>query len=192
MGREFELKYRANDRQISEIREKFGAFTPISMETIYYDNPSGMLGNMRWTLRRRLENGTSVCAVKTPSSGSGRGEWEVQSDDIVQAVPLLCKLGCPQALLSLVKPGLVEVCAARFTRLAATVSAEGCTVEIALDRGHLLGGGKELPFAEVEIELKEGSEEAAVAFAKALAAEFSLTLEPFSKYRRALLLAKSK
>ena len=58
-----------------------------------------------------------------------------------------------------------------------------------MDRGILLGGGKELPFAEVEVELKSGSEEAALTFAKALAAEFGLIPEAASKYKRALTLA---
>ena len=33
MGREFELKFRADTAAITAIREKYGCFTPISMET---------------------------------------------------------------------------------------------------------------------------------------------------------------
>ena len=62
-------------------------------------------------------------------------------------------------------------------------------MELALDQGVLLGRGKELPFAEVEVELKEGSDEVALAFAKALAEEFHLTEEPKSKFVRAMTLA---
>ena len=75
------------------------------------------------------------------------------------------------------------------TRLAKTVELENCTVEIALDLGVLLGRGKELPLCEVEVELKAGSQEAAVAFAETLAAEHALEKEPLSKFRRALILA---
>ncbi len=39
MGREFELKYRANATIIDGIREKFGEFEVISLETAYYDSP---------------------------------------------------------------------------------------------------------------------------------------------------------
>ena len=35
MGREFELKYRADSGKISEIRKKYGSFSSISMETTY-------------------------------------------------------------------------------------------------------------------------------------------------------------
>ena len=102
---------------------------------------------------------------------------------------MLCKLGGPADLETLVRSGLEQVCAARFTRLAKQVIHGQCTVEIALDQGYLLGGGEELPFAEVEVELKSGTEAEAVAFAQGLAAEFHLIPEPASKYKRALALA---
>ena len=65
-------------------------------------------------------------------------------------------------------------------------------MEIALDEGVLLGGGRELPIREVEVELKSGSEEAAVAFAKELAAAYGLLPENKSKFRRAQMLAKGE
>ena len=191
MGREFELKYRADAGKIQAIRTKFVGFSPISMETTYFDTPDGTLRRLRWTLRRRLENGVSVCTVKTPAAGGARGEWETENAHILDAVPELCKLGAPAELLALTAGGVTETCAARFTRLAATVAAEGCTVEIALDQGSLLGGRKAIPFAEVEVELKAGSEDAAVAFAEALAKDFGLTPEPKSKLARALELTQN-
>ena len=190
MGREFELKYRADEGKIAAIREKYGAFSAISMETTYYDTPDRRLGQLRWTLRRRFENGTSVCTVKTPAKDGGRGEWETECEHVLDAVPQLCDLGAPAVLISLTMDGVEEVCGARFTRLAKTVELEGCTVEIALDEGCLLGGGREIPLCEVEVELKSGSQETAVAFAKALAAEFGLQPETASKFKRALDLAQ--
>ena len=189
MGREFELKYRADEKTIAAIRAEFGGFTPISMETTYYDTSDAALSRLRWTLRRRYENGVSVCTVKTPEKGGARGEWETECGDIVTAVPRLCALGAPAALKALAAEGLVQVCGAKFTRLAAKVTLPECTVELALDQGCLLGGGKELPFAEVEVELKEGSEDAAIAFAQDLSTRFGLVAEPASKYRRALALS---
>lgn len=190
MGREFELKYRAEAWIIPQIREKYGDFTTISMETAYYDTPTGKLGNLRWTLRRRYENGRSVCTLKTPEKDGSRGEWETECGDILAAIPELCKLGGPEELLTLTKDGVIQSCAARFTRLAKEIALPGAVLELALDEGVLLGGGKELPFAEVEAELKNGSEDAVVAFAQALAEEFGLTPEPRSKVQRAMALAK--
>lgn len=189
MGREFELKYRATPEQIAAIKDKFGGFTPISMETFYYDTNDRSLRNLRWTLRRRMENSRSVCTLKTPLPDGSRGEWETEADTIEASIMALCELGAPKQLLLLTQRELVCTCGARFTRLAATVQQEAVTVELALDRGVLLGGGQELSFAEVEVELKGGSQPAAIAFARQLAEEFSLTPEPRSKIQRALDLA---
>ena len=143
----------------------------------------------RWTLRRRMENGVSVCTFKRPHKDGGRGEWEVECPNIMEGILALCKAGADEELLRVTAGGLMEVCGARFTRLAKTLEIPGGTVELALDQGVLLGKGKELPLAEIEVELKEGTDEAAVAFAKALAEEFSLVPEEKSKFVRAMALA---
>ena len=189
MGREFELKFRADAETIAAIREKYGTFSSISMETTYYDTFDLKLSLHRWTLRRRIENGASVCTFKRPHKDGGRGEWEVEAPSIMEGIMKLCQSGADWELMRITSGGLTEVCGARFTRLAAALEIPGGIVELALDTGVLLGRGKELPFAEVEVELKEGSDEAAVAFAKALAAEFGLTEEPRSKFVRAMALA---
>jgi inorganic triphosphatase YgiF len=189
MGREFELKFRADDAVIAAIREKYGSFTTISMETAYYDTFDLKLSMHRWTLRRRMENGTSVCTFKRPHQDGGRGEWEVEADSIMDGVMKLCQAGADWELMRCASGGLIQVCGARFTRLAKTLEIPGGTVELALDQGVLLGKGKELPFAEVEVELKAGTDAAAVAFAKTLAAEYGLTEEPRSKFVRAMTLA---
>ena len=98
MGTEFELKYRADREKITAIREKHGIFQSISMETTYYDTPDRRLGKLHWTLRRRFENGISVCTVKTPSKEGGRGEWETECGSIPDAIPVLCDLGAPAPL----------------------------------------------------------------------------------------------
>ena len=192
MGREFELKYRADAGVLAAIQKKFGEFTAITMETAYYDTQDSLLNRLHWTLRRRYENGISVCTLKTPAAGGGRGEWEVQAPDIAAALPLLQQLDTPEGLRIFTADCLVLSCGARFTRLAKTLTIPGAVVELALDRGVLLGGGQELPFAEMEVELKEGSEEAATRFAQALAEEFSLEPEHKSKHARAMALAGQK
>ena len=188
MGREFELKYQAAPETIGKIREKFRDFRPISMETVYYDTADFALRQRKWTLRRRLENGRPVCTVKTPLPDGSRGEWEVENGDILAAVSELCALGAPCEIIDYVNRGVAPFCGARFTRLAKTLPVPGGTVELALDEGLLLGGGRELPFAEVEVELKEGSDDAARRFAAALSAEFSLKEQPKSKLARAMAL----
>lgn len=193
MGREFELKYAADPIQQAKILRDFPLdWQRIDMETTYYDTPGRALAQRKWTLRRRYENGTAVCTLKTPAEGGGRGEWELPCGTIEEAIPELCKLSGSRELLVLTAEGLEPVCGARFTRQAGLLEAEGCRLELALDSGVLLGGGRELPLCEIEAELKDGSEEAAAAFAAGLAAKYSLTAESRSKFRRALMLAKGE
>ena len=169
MGREFELKYQAEPETLALLRSKFGEFTRISMETTYYDTADLALRQRKWTLRQRLENGRAVCTVKTPLPDGSRGEWEVENTELTAGAKQLYALGAPEEILDYVNQGVAPFCGAKFTRLAGRIDANGCTVELALDRGVLTGGRKILPFAEVEVELKDGAEAAAVAFAEALA-----------------------
>ena len=189
MGREFELKFRTEASVLAEIQEKYGSFTPISMETTYYDTVDRKLSSLHWTLRRRMENSISVCTFKCPHKNGGRGEWEVEADSILEGIPKLLEQGAAPELLAITAGGLMEVCGARFTRLAKTLEVPGGIVELALDLGVLLGNGKELPFAEVEVELKEGTDETAAAFARVLAQEYGLIPEAKSKFARAMALA---
>ena len=190
MAREFELKYAATAEDLEILKEKYPHLHPITMETTYYDSLDGRMGDLHWTLRRRMENGVSVCTLKIPGKGFGCGEWETECDDIAEAIPMLLDMDAPGELAELTAGGLKEFCGARFTRLAGYIECDGCTVELALDQGVLLGGGRELPFSEVEVELKAGSEDAAVAFGEHLAREMGLSPESRSKVARAIALTK--
>ena len=187
MGIEFELKYSATAQAQAALRQAIqGEWLSLQMETTYYDTREGYLAQRHYTLRRRLENGKSVCTIKTPSGSTARGEWETECEDIIAAIPELCKLGCPKDLAVFADMGLIPVCGARFTRQACTLNSGDAVLELALDKGVLFGGSKEIPLCEAEVELKSGSEEAALAFGKELAAVYGLQPEPKSKFRRAL------
>ena len=190
MGIEFELKYAATAADLQRLKERFPGLRPIAMETTYYDNENGDFSRLKWTFRRRMENEKSICTLKTPMEGLGRAEFEVECGNIDDAIPLLIEQGAPKRLLLLTLPGIAPSCGARFTRLAGLLEIPGGKVELALDEGVLLGGGKEFPFTEVEVELKDGSEEAVTAFAAALAAEYGLKPEHKSKVARARQLAQ--
>lgn len=189
MGMEYEVKYCATALQQEAILQAYpGEVQTVRMHTRYYDTPSGALAAKRYTLRCREENDVQVCTVKAPISGPGRGEWEMPCEDVVQALPMLCAAGAPMELQALAREGLAYICGARFTRRLKLVKTPDCTVEIACDEGVLTGGGKQLPFLEVEVELKDGTPEAADKFAYTLAQRFCLVPEKRSKFRRALAL----
>jgi len=191
MGVEFELKYAAQLQQQEGVFREFpGNWQTFSMETTYYDTPEGALSQRRYTLRLRRENHESICTLKTPLPEGSRGEWECRCGSMEAAIPELCKLMGSDHLLALTAAGVQPVCGAKFTRRARMLALGSCTVEIALDRGVLTGGGKELPLCEIEVELKEGAAEAAVEFARNLAEHFGLLPEPRSKFQRARALAE--
>lgn len=193
MGVEYELKFRAEPAQQAAIRAEIeGLEQELQMETTYYDAIDGGLSQRYYTLRRRMENGRSVCTLKTPTEGGGRGEWEIPCDRIEDAIEKLCKLGAPENLKELTACGIKEVCGAKFHRIAKTVHLPEGVVELALDQGVLIGGGKEVPLCEVEVELKEGSVEMTRSYAMMLATIYGLIPEKGSKFRRALALAKER
>ena len=192
MGMEFELKFAADPSQQSMLREAFGPWQQIQMETTYFDTPSRSLSARQITLRRRMENGVSVCTVKTPLPGNARGEWECHHDSIEASLAQLLQLGAPREITQLATEGLQPYCGAKFTRSACEITLSGATAELALDHGLLLGSGREIPLCEVEVELKSGSEEAVIAFATQIAQQYCLRPEGKSKFRRAMELAEGE
>jgi inorganic triphosphatase YgiF len=189
MGREFELKYAAAPEKLAAIRQMWENWETISMETTYFDTRDGALSAKHCTLRCRMENGVSVCTMKTPIAGFGRGEWDKKADWCAETVAeLFAKAGREPIAFEKLHP----VCGAKFTRLAKTVELPGCTVEIALDEGILTGGERQIPLCELEVEVKSGSENAAILWTKNLAEKFGLQAESRSKFRRASLLAKGE
>ena len=86
----------------------------------------------------------------------------------------------------------MAVCGAKFTRLATEIPTADGTAELAIDSGVLLGGGKEIPLCEVELEHKSGSDQSTLELAAIMAARFGLVQEKYSKFRRAQFLAKGE
>lgn len=193
MGLEYEKKYRADQQTLDLIDNALTEPSyPLEMETTYYDTPDGALSARRITLRRRFENGVSVCTLKTPTGTAARGEFQVEKAEITEAISELCKLSGFDELLTLTAKGVVPVCGAKFARTAREISFGNSTLEVAIDRGVLIGGSKELPLYELEVELLSGEPGDADLYGKLLAAKFSLSEEKLSKFRRALALAKGE
>ena len=192
MGQELEYKYRLPDqaeyRKLCQaLQARFpGGWESVTMETDCYDTRSRQLAQRRWTLGIRNENGASVLCLKIPGAGLARQEWEVPEGVLPGGLVALVRQGAPESLLTLT--GLRPVCGARFVRLRRMVPLSGAAVELALDRGVLLGSTKELPFWELEAELKSGDSQILDQWCQTLATKFSLTPEPASKFARAYAL----
>lgn len=193
MATEFECKFSASPAQQEQIHFALGTVTQtLQMETTYYDTPDKALSRRFWTLRRRMENGTPVCTLKTPAGGLGRNEFECRCDTVEAAIPQLCALMGSRALLALTVDGVQPICGARFTRKTFWITRQDFEAEVALDRGILFGGSREQPLCEVEVELKGGSRDSMLDYARDLQEKFDLRIEHKSKFRRALELAEGE
>lgn len=190
MGREFELKYRAEAAVLQALEAEYAPLERLEMETVYFDTPTGALSRRKWMLRLRKENGVSAATLKTPLPDGSRGEWEAPADDPAQAVAALLARGCPKELAELAREGLSPRCAARFTRRVKRLDVPGGAVELALDQGRLTAGARWAPICEIEVEAKAGGDGACRAFGNALAARFRLEPEPGSKAQRAFALLR--
>lgn len=191
MASEFELKYRTDEGIQALIRADHpGTWREIPMSTTYYDTADSALSRNRWTLRCRREGDRDICTLKTPGAGNSRGEWELEESSITRAlVPLSRMSGCLE-LLELASRGLVAVCGAKFTRQALDLTFDSFSAELAMDRGVLYSGSRQIPLCELELELKSGDPDAMVAFALEFARKYNLQPEPASKYARASRLSR--
>lgn len=193
MGVEYELKFASTADQQEAVRELMpDECRHLQMRTTYFDTPDGGLSQRKITLRLRQENDATVCTLKTPLADGGRGEWECECENILRGIDELCKLGAPAELADWTAGGVMEVCGAAFTREAYEVQAGETRLEIALDQGILTGGGRSQPLCEIEVELKNGTMDAANRFAADLALAFGLQPEARSKFQRALALARGE
>jgi triphosphatase len=192
MAVELEIKFCTTESVLEQMEAGIsGEEKRFSMETTYYDTPDRDLSARHITLRRRMENDLSVCTLKAPAQ-TGRLEFELEKAAIEDAIPELCKLSNLAELPALLEKGVEPVCAARFVRIAKTVTYSDTTIEVALDQGVLLGGGREEPLCEVEFELKAGSEQQLRQYAAAMALRYGLHPERRSKFARAAALAKGE
>ena len=199
MGRETEYKLAVGDLQLLDcilcsrtVAERLCApYAYLRMRTTYYDTEDGFLETRRWMLRLRTENDRSVVTMKTPGEGHTRGEWEVESAYLDEALPKLAALGAPQEITSLQSDALAPICRARFTRITAELRlSEATSCMICGDVGDLTGGGRTALLCELELELKQGSEAELAAFAQALMETYHLSEQPLSKLQRARALAE--
>lgn len=197
MGTESELKLHLDsEAQLQAVLAwdalsalRVGTPFTVEMQTTYYDTLDGGFSSRHWTVRRRMENGRSVICVKTPRLNADsllRGEWEVEAPSLEVGLPKLVDFGAPQELPRLAQKGVVAVCGAQFLRRAQLLAlSDDTTCELALDTGELFKGETKLPFFELELELKSGSETLMRHFGQRLCAQFFLHAEPKSKFARA-------
>lgn len=183
---------------------QLGAYTlaptpaPERQLNTYYDTADGRLAAARHGLRVRRVGERALVTLKGPAEVGPdgvhrRGEHEFPGDDphpaawppgVARELGLALTGGAP----------LAPTVAVATERNILYALRDGVRVaEIALDRGVLRAGGRERPFAEIEIELlPDGGRADLAALAADLGAHVRLQPEPRSKLQRAMELLHEK
>jgi triphosphatase len=166
------------------------------LDSVYYDTADCRLHRRGLTLRlRQAESGTvqTLKAAEPDVALTRRREWEVPlsgpDPDLSRIenadVRAQCGLILPEELV----PQVTASVARQAVRVAVSATNQGpAKIEVALDRGVIRGGAREVPVCDVELALKSGSLGALYALARRLNAAVPLRLEPASKADRGFAL----
>ncbi|EPC02787.1 hypothetical protein L861_23525 [Litchfieldella anticariensis FP35 = DSM 16096] len=139
----------------------------------YYDTPEADLERARMALRIRRTPGARVQTLKTSGQGRGglsiRGEWEWPIDgdelDLKGLAELPPMQDIPSGTLVRLAPRFVT----DFQRHTWMLEMAGSHVELALDQGEIRAGERRAAINELELELKEGTNDALWQLAERLA-----------------------
>lgn len=129
------------------------------LETTYYDTEDGRLRRRRMALRVRKSGDRYLQTLKTAGTGgalSVRGEWETPLDGPVPDVSMIGDADVVARLGLILPEQLDAMFVTLFDRQKALWSDGGNEVEIAFDRGRIEAGDRQIPIAEIELELKGG------------------------------------
>jgi len=201
---EFELKLEIPAGKLAAVQAAVAAepTTRVHLRALYIDTPDRVLARHGIALRLRQENGRWVQTCKAPGSGpverfEHNATIDASSDDAPppdvarhDGTPLGDRL---RAALGAAKdPRWDVVFETDVQRVLREVRQGASTLELALDEGRILAGGREHAVREVEVELKEGRPQDAVRFARHWAARHGLWLSIISKAQRGRLLAEGR
>lgn len=174
------------------------------LHNVYHDTPDQRLRQQKVALRvRRQTSGDPskvqwILTLKTAGTSVGglsqRGEWEAP---LRNATPRLAALqGTPWASLDpdgslwpQLEPAFITTCTRTLWLLR---QRGGSVIEVALDVGEILAGGRRAPICELELELKAGPPEALHALARQLAETVAVLPGQASKAERGYALARDE
>jgi triphosphatase len=160
-------------------------------ETVYFDTPDRVLNRAGFSLRirHRAEDNSSIQTMKSGGGAFRRREWEwpvagldLDGNRLHEVRGLPGQARDPSRLAPVFR---TEV--KRTRCLLAPVA--GTKVELAFDEGAVVADGGSEPLSELEIELKEGSEEALLRLGLDLVRAAPLALLAESKAERGYHLA---
>lgn len=198
--REIELKLDIQPRDASALRRKgaklFGGTsgTAERLSSVYFDTPARTLHKKGLALRVRSDGKGHVQTLKARGGATAglfdRSEWETAVAG-EEPEPKTLSHTPVAKILSKRKP-LKPVFETVVDRTTWTVTAGQSTVEVALDQGRVVAGGKSCDFAELELELKQGSAGDLFDVARKVGAQQRVKIGVVTKSERGYALAADK
>lgn len=190
-GQEIEVKFRTDALGLKRVMDApvFGSATIMksqSLRSVYFDTPDGDVRKNGCVLRLR-KNGRalgSLCLKWTDQTSEGpftRGEIEVPCREQMPNLSLFD--AATQSRLDEILGGrpLEPQFETQIKRRIVLLQSGNSLIEVALDEGVIVAGAERLPVAEVELELKSGSETDLYDLAMKLVEETALSLDFVSK-----------
>jgi len=156
----------------------------------YYDTPNALLNQAKAALRVRQAGDRYIQTLKTRgefvNGAHQRQEWEWDLSgpeldlSLLEQTPLHNQVDLSDLELAF---------ETNFERQIVMLSEGDNEIEVAVDAGEILSGGRSMPLHEVEFELKAGAPECLMEQAAALAADVPVFLNLVSKAEQGYYLA---
>ena len=166
------------------------------LEAWYYDTGDHLLQKEGIAFRIRFEQGEWLATIKSGGTSAGglhkRKEWNIPVSGPLPDLSELQDANGGELLQKIIgdDPLVPLFCTAFERQKTAIATDEGDIIEIAIDSGEIVAGGRQEQISEVELELKTGNPLAVLNLGARLAAEMPLDIESRSKYYRGLCLAE--
>ncbi len=163
--------------------------------TVYYDTPETKLKKHGFTLRVRNAEGRFVQTIKATTDKVGLISREELECEVRSLQPdLSCLPQHPiQALLGVdSKHGLEALIHSEVNRTSWLIDQANGAIQIDLDRGTIIAGGRTADFAEIELELRDGPPAGLIMAARRLSDYAPVRLGVLTKAERGLHLARDE
>lgn len=199
MLKETEIKLRASRETLDALRHHDllkkrakKAWERSELLNQYYDTPARDLAQAKVALRLRKDGEQFIQTLKSRGQSvaglSERNEWDWYLSKSKLDLRKLTDKCWPSSLAELDKKTLQPIFTTDFTRERTDVAwgrgKAKARVEVALDLGKVIAGDQEEEICELELELREGTPEALLELAEALAADLPLMPCDISKAER--------
>ena len=163
----------------------------------YYDTPEGHLRKAGFSLRVRRKGRRYVQTLKEGGGDAGgfsaRGEWERRIGGPELDLGALADTPlAPLLVRKTVRDRLETASETRVHRTTWQIAQDSSLIELILDVGEVVAGGRREPICEIELELKRGSRNALFDMAREIGRDISLRLGVTSKSERGAALASRR